>query len=92
MVGGVWSLPDGQSVTPARYQSSADTFNPQAWNAADLARRARAAGVRYVVFTARHHAGYAMWDTALADFRVTRSPSTERTSSAAWSMRFAPQA
>lgn len=74
MVGGVWSLPYGQSVTSARYQSSADTFNPQAWDATDLARRARAAGMRYVVFTARHHAGYAMWDTALDDFRVTRSP------------------
>jgi alpha-L-fucosidase len=74
MVGGVWSLPYAQAVTPAQYQSSAATFNPQSWDAPDLARRARAAGMRYVVFTARHHAGYAMWDTALSDFKVTRSP------------------
>ena len=61
MVGGVWSLPYGQSVTPAQYRSSADTFNPQTWDAADLARRARAAGLKiglYYSLSDWHHPDY----------------------------------
>jgi len=74
MVGGVFSLPHCQSVTPEAYWSQAATFDPQAWDPADLAHRARAAGMRYVVFTTRHHAGYSMWDTAQDDHKITNSP------------------
>lgn len=74
MVGGMFSLPHCQSVTPDEYHGLAATFDPQAWDPVDLARRARAAGMRYVVFTTRHHSGYSMWDTALDDHKVTRSP------------------
>lgn len=74
MVGGMFSLPHGQSVTPAEYHALAATFDPQSWDPVDLARRARAAGMRYVVFTTRHHSGFSMWDTALSDHKITNSP------------------
>ncbi|MBM4057286.1 MAG: alpha-L-fucosidase, partial [Planctomycetes bacterium] len=74
MVGGVFSLPRCQAVAPEEYWSYADTFDPREWDPQDLARRARAAGMRYVVFTTRHHAGYAMWDTAYGDHKITASP------------------
>lgn len=74
MVGGVFSLPRCQSVAPEEYWSYADTFDPQEWDPQDLARRARAAGMRYVVFTTRHHAGYSMWDTTVGDHKITASP------------------
>src|ERR1041385_5041652 len=36
------------------------TFNPRKFNATDLAVLAKLSGVRYVVFTAKHHSGFCM--------------------------------
>jgi alpha-L-fucosidase len=74
MVGGMFTLPYCQTVTPDEYHAYAATFDPVAWDPIDLARRARAAGMRYVVFTTRHHNGYSMWDTAVEDHKITKSP------------------
>jgi len=43
-------------------------FDPQEW--ADIAYKA---GFRYLVFTAKHHDGFCMWDTATTDYKVTGS-------------------
>jgi alpha-L-fucosidase len=75
----------GESIIPGRdraedevsveqYHSSAATFDPDRWDARELARLVRAAGARYVVFTARHHSGYSMYHTASSDFSVEHSP------------------
>jgi alpha-L-fucosidase len=44
-------------------------FDPEAW-----ARMAATAGVGYLVFTTKHHNGFAMWDTDTTDFGVTNTP------------------
>ena len=41
-------------------------FDPDEW--ADIAWRA---GFRYLVFTAKHHDGFCMWDTKTTDYKVT---------------------
>ena len=64
MAGGVFSLPACQAVSPAEYHALAETFDPTAWDPVDLAARARACGMGYVVFTTRHHSGFAMFDSA----------------------------
>ena len=69
---GRWRWPD--DVSPDEYYSSAATFNPVNWDAAELARRARAAGAKYVVFTAKHAAGYSMFHTKHSDFSIEHSP------------------
>ena len=46
----------------------ADGFDPRAW-----ARAAKAAGMRYAVFTAKHHDGFCLFDSALTDFKSTNS-------------------
>jgi alpha-L-fucosidase len=61
-------------VTVDEYQSTAATFNPVEWNAVELARLAKRAGAQYVVFTARHHAGYSMFHTEHSDFGIQNSP------------------
>jgi alpha-L-fucosidase len=61
-------------VTAAEYHSTAATFNPKRWDAAELARLARNSGVRYVIFTARHHAGYSMYHTKQNDYSIEHSP------------------
>ncbi|HMC68249.1 MAG TPA: alpha-L-fucosidase, partial [Mycobacteriales bacterium] len=74
MVGGVFALPKCRPVPVAQYNSSAATFDPRQWDAPDLARRARAAGMRYGVLTAKHHSGYAMFHTRASTFSVEHSP------------------
>lgn len=50
------------------------TFNPRKFYPQDWAALAKLAGVRYVVFTAKHHSGFAMWDTKTTDFGIMRTP------------------
>ena len=49
-------------------------FNPRRYNPDEWAELARLAGMRYVVFTSKHHAGFCMWDTRTTDFNVMKTP------------------
>ena len=53
------------------YFALANTFDPTNFNASDWARIAKDAGMKYVVFTTKHHDGFCMFDTRLTDFRIT---------------------
>jgi alpha-L-fucosidase len=46
------------------YEQFARQFNPSSFSAAAIVRAAKDAGQRYIVITAKHHDGYAMWPTA----------------------------
>lgn len=50
------------------------TFNPRKFYPQDWAALAKLAGIRYVVFTAKHHSGFAMWDTATTGFGIMHTP------------------
>jgi len=50
------------------------TFNPRKLNPEDWAVLAKLAGMKYVVFTTKHHSGFAMWDTKTTPFNVKRTP------------------
>ncbi|HLK62725.1 MAG TPA: alpha-L-fucosidase [Bryobacteraceae bacterium] len=50
------------------------SFNPRKFHPEDWAALARLAGVKYVVFTTKHHSGFAMWDTATTDFGIMHTP------------------
>lgn len=56
------------------YTELPKTFNPHKFNADDLAALAKLAGVRYVVFTAKHHSGFCMWDTKTTDLNIMNTP------------------
>jgi alpha-L-fucosidase len=73
LVGGVFALPKCQSVPAEEYHASAATFDPKAFDARALAQRAKRCGMQYAVLTAKHHDGYAMFDTRLSDFSVAKS-------------------
>ncbi len=49
-------------------------FNPDQYKPDDWARLAKLAGFRYVMFTAKHHAGFCMWNTQTTDFSVMHTP------------------
>lgn len=50
------------------------TFNPPKFRPEDWAALAKLAGVRYVVFTAKHHSGFAMWNTQTTQFGINHTP------------------
>ena len=49
-------------------------FNPDMFDAADLAKRARQAGMKYAVLTTRHHEAFALFDTQYSDYKITNIP------------------
>ena len=57
-------------ISMADYENVAREFNPVHFDADAIARLAKRAGMRYVVFTAKHHDGFAMFDTAQTDFDI----------------------
>ncbi len=50
------------------YAKLAATFDPRAFNPREWARTAKAAGMRYMVLTARHHDGFCLFDSRVSDF------------------------
>ncbi len=44
-------------------------FNPEAW-----ATAAKSAGMKYLVFTTKHHDGFCMFDSKYSDFKITNGP------------------
>ena len=57
------------------YEALQTTFNPTEFDPARWARAARAAGMKYVVFTTKHHDGFSMFDSRLTDYMIT-APAT----------------
>jgi alpha-L-fucosidase len=53
------------------YVALHQTFNPTNFNPTLWAKAAKDAGMKYVVFTTKHHDGFCNFDTKLTDFRIT---------------------
>ena len=53
------------------YENLQKTFNPTLFNPTRWADAAKAAGMRYMVFTTKHHDGFCMFDTRQTDYKIT---------------------
>ncbi len=53
-----------------RYRALKKEFNPQQFDVNPWVEAAKAAGMRYCIFTTKHHDGFCMFPTAHTDFRV----------------------
>ncbi|MCU0456133.1 MAG: alpha-L-fucosidase [Bacteroidales bacterium] len=53
------------------YENLQTMFNPTGFDPARWARAAKKAGMKYVIFTTKHHDGFCMFDTKLTDYRIT---------------------
>ncbi|MFZ4401439.1 MAG: alpha-L-fucosidase [Bacteroidales bacterium] len=54
-----------------RYEGLKYSFNPIHFNPEKWAAAAKDAGMRYVVFTTKHHDGFCMFDTKQTDYKIT---------------------
>ncbi|MDN5215217.1 alpha-L-fucosidase [Fulvivirgaceae bacterium BMA12] len=50
------------------------TFNPKDWDPEKIVTLAKNAGMKYIVFTTKHHSGFCFWDTKTTDFSVKNTP------------------
>jgi alpha-L-fucosidase len=57
------------------YENLQTTFNPTNFNPNKWVKAAKSAGMKYVVFTTKHHDGFSMFDTKQTDYKIT-SPKT----------------
>ena len=53
------------------YENLATTFKPEKFDPAKWAHAAKEAGMKYVVFTTKHHDGFNMYDTRESDYKIT---------------------
>ncbi len=51
-----------------------ETFNPVDWNPEKIVILAKNAGMKYIVFTTKHHCGFCFWDTKSTGFKITNTP------------------
>ena len=58
-----------ERISPASYESRyMKYFDPDLFDAREWARSAKAAGMKYMVLTTRHHEGFSLWDSKANPF------------------------
>ncbi|GAB3894107.1 alpha-L-fucosidase [Larkinella knui] len=57
------------------YENLQTTFNPTRFNPERWATAAKAAGMKYMIFTTKHHDGFCMFDTKQTDYKITSTKS-----------------
>ena len=62
-------LEEGLNKTE-RYEKSVRNFNPVNFDAKGWVRIAKDAGMKYIVFTTKHHDGFCKWNSKLTDWDV----------------------
>jgi alpha-L-fucosidase len=67
-----WSR--GREIPVSTYDSLYLQFNPVNFNAEEWVSVAKAAGMKYIVFTSKHHDGFCNWDTKYNDYNIMNSP------------------
>jgi alpha-L-fucosidase len=67
-----WSR--GAGVPVEEYDALYTKFNPVKFNADAWVQTAKDAGMKYMVFTTKHHDGFCMFGTQQTDFNIMHSP------------------
>lgn len=79
-LGGVWKgeqipyygeqIMNHARITVPEYEAVAREFNPTDFNADEIVLLAKNAGMKYLVFTTKHHDGFCMFDTQTTDYDI----------------------
>ena len=64
-----WAM-EIEAIPVAEYQKFTDGFNPAPGTPRKWAQLARAAGMKYMVLTSKHHEGFCNWDTKLTNYNA----------------------
>lgn len=79
-LGGIWKgekipyyaeqIMNHARITIPEYEAVAKDFNPTNFNADEIVLLAKNAGMKYIVFTTKHHDGFCMFDTQTTDYDI----------------------
>lgn len=58
-----------EDYEPYLDQFEADLFEPKKW-----VEQAKRSGMKYIVLTTKHHEGFALWDSAYTNYKITNTP------------------
>jgi len=79
---GLYALParhewvmNRERIPAEEYEKYFQHFNPDLYDPREWARAAKDGGMKYVVLTTKHHEGFCLWDSALTDYKSTKTPS-----------------
>lgn len=84
MLGGIWQgkqTPFGsewimrnRKIPLSEYKKLTSEFNPQNFCALDYVKKAKKWGMKYIVLTAKHHDGFAMYNSKVSDYTIMNTP------------------
>lgn len=63
-----------EKITEEKYNQYFKYFNPDLYDPAEWAAQAKAAGMKYVVMTTKHHEGFCLFDSQYTDYKSTNTP------------------
>lgn len=65
-------------IPPSEYEKLAEQFDPVNFDADAIVKRAKEWGMKYIVFTSKHHEGFAMYDSQVSDYNVVKATPCHR--------------
>ena len=74
---GEWIM-NHASIPVAQYKALASQFNPTQFSAATIVGLAKAAGMKYIVITSKHHDGFAMFASQANPFNIVQATPFKR--------------
>ncbi|UIR57518.1 alpha-L-fucosidase [Sphingobacterium sp. SRCM116780] len=73
-----WIRSWGGTTAPKDWVKTYDNlykeFNPKDFDAKRWAKQAKNMGAKYVIFTTKHHDGFAMWPTQYSNYNISKTP------------------
>lgn len=69
---GEWVM-HNENIPYKNYKRLADFFNPQQFNAKEWVQLAKAAGMKYITITSRHHDGFSMFNTSATPYNIVQA-------------------
>jgi len=68
-----WGGPSAPKDWAKIYDNLYKKFDPKGFDATKWAKQAKAMGAKYVIFTTKHHDGFALWPTKFSDYNISKS-------------------
>src|SRR6478609_2122277 len=68
---GEWVM-NQQQIPIKAYEKIPAFFNPIEFDAKAWVQMAKAAGMKYITITSKHHDGFAMWDSKVSDYNIVK--------------------
>ncbi|AWW32725.1 alpha-L-fucosidase [Echinicola strongylocentroti] len=63
-----------ERISDEEYKKYFEIFEPDLFNPKEWAKKAKAAGMKYAVITAKHHEGFSMFDSEYTEYDIMNTP------------------